>query len=112
MTNTEGGKLKQPANNRLLVGQMASRNDIEGFVKPTWSFWEVMQNLLTIINIDDSSKKESTLVLIHNSSLLLAKLMEELVSHASGVYVCIVTIQNSSYNNFGVLFLINFLTLG
>lgn len=87
MTNTEGGKLKQPANNRLLVGQMASRNDIEGFVKPSWSFWEVMQNLLTIINLDDSAKNESTLVLIHNSSLLLAKLMEELVSHASGVYV-------------------------
>lgn len=87
MTNTEGGKLKQPANNRMLVGQMTSRNDMEGFVKPTWSFWEVMQNLLTIINMDESDKNESTLVLIHNSSLLLAKLMEELVSHASGIYV-------------------------
>jgi len=66
---------------------MASRNDVEGFVKPSWSFWEVMQNLLTIINMDESAKYESIRVLIHNSSLLLAKLMEELVSHASGVYV-------------------------
>lgn len=96
MTNTEGGKLKQPANNRLLVGQMASRNDMEGFVKPTWSFWEVMQNLLTIINMDETYKNDSTVVLVHNSSLLLAKLMEELVSHASGVYVMIT-------NSFGLI---------
>ncbi|CAG7827585.1 unnamed protein product [Allacma fusca] len=86
VTNTEGGKLKQPANNRLLVGQMSARNGLDEFIKPKWTFWEVLEHFLTIIGMDEKNLLNPMKKLIHNSSLLLAKLTEELVSHASGIY--------------------------
>lgn len=66
---------------------MAARNDVEGFTKSEWTFWEVLDSVLDIINKDYGSSEPATKSLIHNSSILLARLMEELVSHASGSYV-------------------------
>ncbi len=67
---------------------MAARNDVEGFSRSEWTFWEVLENVLQVINHDNVKMESSaTKSLVHNSSILLARLMEELVSHASGTYV-------------------------
>jgi hypothetical protein len=73
--------------NQVLISQMASRNDVEGFIKSEWTFWEVLENILDIINKDHGKLEPAAKSLVHNSSILLARLMEELVSHASGSYV-------------------------
>jgi hypothetical protein len=85
--DTSNSKFKHLGNNKLLICQMTARNEVEGFIKPAWSFWEVLENLLSIINIHNETTKDPMKSLIHNSSLILARLMEELVSHASGAYV-------------------------
>jgi len=67
---------------------MTARNNEDGFVKPLWSFWEVLTNLLTIVNIDEKEDAQGNFTnLISNSSLLLSKLVEELVAHSAGIYV-------------------------
>jgi len=87
MLDDDGPKSRQSANNKLLVCQMATRNETEGFLRPEWTFWEVLENLLSIINLNNGSLQEPTKALVYNSSMILARLMEELVSHASGTYV-------------------------
>jgi len=79
--------VKQPGNSKLLICHMTARNEIEGFLKSEWSFWEVLENLLSIINVNNEASTQPLKALVHNSSMILARLMEELVSHASGAYV-------------------------
>ena len=81
--------MRQPANNRLLVGQMAARNGIEDFVKPKRTLWETLEHLLSIVGMEEKNLGNPMKKLIHACSMLLAKLMEELVSHASGIYVSV-----------------------
>jgi len=66
---------------------MSARNGIDEFIKPSWTFWEILEHILAIVDMDDKSHLNPMKKLIYNSSLLLAKLMEELASHAAGIYV-------------------------
>ena len=88
MTNKEGGKLKPPSNNRLLVSQMTSRFEADYvFTRMDWDFWETLQYLLKIMEECENKQNELEKAVVYNSSVLVGKLMEELVAHACGTYV-------------------------
>lgn len=59
---------------------MAARNDVEGFSRSEWTFWEVLDSVLEVINRDHSSEtvvqpmvEPAIKYLVHNSSILLGK---------------------------------------
>jgi len=86
VTNTDGGKLKP--NNRLLIAQMTTRFETDNlFTRTGWDFWETLSYILQIVELAEGRDDEMGRAIVLHTSILIGRLMEELVSHACGTYV-------------------------
>lgn len=69
---------------------MTLRFETDGlFTRVDWDFWETIYRILQLVdNAEDRYDEMGKGVILH-SSILVGRLMEELVSHACGTYVCL-----------------------